>query len=215
MRAVMYSLIALVLLGIGAAGGYFYGLTIGQTQAADIRTSFLQSRGLANAGGATGGSAAGTAGGSATGGAGAGNFVVGATGAGGGQGTFGSVKSISGNTIELSTAQAAIKVMVNDQTTVQQTVQQTVALSDLQPGANIVVQGERDAQGNITARSINVVPQGFGGPRRADGTPGAADAPAFSRGDGTPGAGRPGADGTPGARRQGAGAPAAAATPAP
>ncbi len=200
MRALMYSLLALCLLAVGAVGGYFYGLTVGQTQATAIRDNFLQSRGIgAGANGAAG--AAGAAASGAAGGQGAAAFG----GFGGGQGTFGSVKSVEGNTIELSTAQAAVKVTVNDQTTVQQTVPQAVPLNQLQPGTNVMVVGDRDAQGNMTARSINVLPQGTPG-RRADGAPLSAEG-------GTPGARRPGAEGgTPGARRQGT---PGAATPAP
>ena len=149
-------------------------------------------------------SAAGAAGAAASGAAG-GQGAAAFGGFGGGQGTFGSVKSVEGNTIELSTAQAAVKVTVNDQTTVQQTVPQAVPLNQLQPGTNVMVVGDRDAQGNMTARSINVLPQGTPG-RRADGAPLSAEG-------GTPGARRPGAEGgTPGARRQGT---PGAASPAP
>ncbi len=199
MRALMYSLLALVLLAVGAVGGYFYGLTVGQTQATTIRDNFLQSRGI----GAGAAGAAGAASGAANGAAGGQAAAFG--GLGGGQGTFGSVKSVNGNTIELSTAQSAVKVTVNDQTTVQQAVQQSVPIDQLQAGTNVVVVGDRDAQGNITARSINVLPQGVTGRRAESGTPVAEG--------GTPGARRPGAEGgTPGPRRQGA---PGAATPAP
>ncbi len=112
MRALMYSLLAVVLLAVGAVGGYFYGLTVGQTQAATVRDNFLQSRGIGAGTTGAGGAAGGTANGAAGGQAAFGGF-------GGGQGTFGSVKSVTGNTIELSTAQSALKVTVNDQTTVQ------------------------------------------------------------------------------------------------
>lgn len=160
MRTLVYSLIALVLLGIGSVGGYFYGLTVGETRATDIRTRFLTDRGIAGQT-ATGGNgaAAGQGGSAAQGGAGGAFAQFG----GGGQGTFGSVKSVEGNVIEVSTAQAVVKVTIPEGARIQETVQQQVSLSDLKPGMNVVVQGDRDAQGNVTARAINLVPQGLGG----------------------------------------------------
>lgn len=205
MRTIIYSLVALVLLGVGATGGYFYGLTIGQTQAATVRNAFFQDRGITQGGTATGGAATGGAAGGAGAAQGAAQTAGGAGGFGGqgGQGTFGSVRSVSGNTIEVSTAQAVVKVTVNDQTTIQTTVQQPVNLTDLQVGANVVIQGDRDSQGNVTARTVNVVPQGFGGGGQrgaaADGTPGAGGG---QRGAGVAAEGTPGAGG---ARRPGGG----------
>ena len=174
MRTVIMAVAALVLLGIGAAGGFFYGQTVGQAQANEIRTNFLQSRGISQGGNGAAAQAGGFGG--ANGGQ-AGGFA----GQGGqGRGTFGAIKDVSGNTINLSTANAAVKVTVTDQTTIQRTVQQPIKISDLQSGENIVVTGDQDSQGNITARSINIVPQGggFGGQRgaNASGAPGAAGA---------------------------------------
>lgn len=195
MRTIIYTIVALVLLAIGAAGGYFYGVTVGQTQANTIRQQFLTDRGL-TPGGA--GGAAATAGGQGAGGAAG-------FGGQGGQGTFGSVRSVSGNTLEVAAPNGSlVKVTLTDQTTVQQTVQQTAAVSDLQPGTQVVIQGERDSQGNVTARSINVVPAGAGGAAGAAG-----------RREGTPGAGgQGGGQGGAGGRRQG-GTPQAGGTPTP
>lgn len=203
MRTLLYSLIALVLLGIGSVGGYFYGMTIGETRATDIRTRFLTDRGVAGqaatgGNGATGGTGQTASG--AQGGAGGAFAQLG----GGGQGTFGSVKSVEGNVIEVSTAQAVVKVTIPEGARIQETVQQQVTLADLKPGMNVVVQGDRDAQGNVTARTINLVPQGVGGGQGGQGTQGQA-------GQGQGGQGQ----GGQGGRRQGGqGGTPAAGTPA-
>ena len=195
MRTLLYSLIALVLLGIGGAGGYFYGVTVGETRATDIRSRFIQDRGLAGQAGAGGNGAAasGQGAGAAQGGAGGAAAQFG----GGGQGTFGSVKSIEGNVIEVSTAQAVVKVTVPEGARIQETVQQPMSLSDLKPGANIVVQGDRDAQGNVTARTINLVPQGVGGGQGGQGGQGQGGQGTGGQGTGGQGGRRQG--GTPGA----------------
>ncbi|MFN8484906.1 MAG: DUF5666 domain-containing protein [Anaerolineae bacterium] len=201
MRTVIFAIVALALLAIGAVGGFFYGQTVGQAQANDIRNNFLASRGI-NAGGQGGAAQAGGVGGQA-GQTGQGGGFAGQGGQG--RGTFGSIKDVAGNTINLSTANAAVKVTVTDQTQIQRTVQQPMQLSELQSGENVVVTGDQDSQGNITARSINIVPQGAFGGRQgagASGTPGANATPAAGGQGGqggNRGGGRPGANGTPGA----------------
>ncbi len=205
MRTLLYSLIALVLLGVGGAGGYFYGVTVGETRAADIRSRFLQDRGLAGQAGAGGNVTTGAGGQGAGGAQGAAGGAFGQFG-GGGQGTFGSVKSVEGNVIEVSTAQAVVKVTVPEGTRIQETVQQQVNLTDLKPGMNVVVQGDRDGQGNVTARAINLVPQGFGGGQGGQGGQG-------TQGQGQGGQGQ-GGQGQGGRRQGGQGGTPAAGTPA-
>ena len=209
MRTLLYSLIALVLLGIGGAGGYFYGVTVGETRAADIRARFIQDRGITDQAVAGGAGATGATGQGANGAqGGAGGF---AQFGGGGGGTFGSVKSVEGNVIEVSTAQAVIKVTVPDGARIQETVQQQVTLNDLKPGMNVVVQGDRDAQGNVTARTINLVAQGVGGGQGGQGgQAGQGGTPQAGQGQGGQGGRRQGGQGQGG---QG-GTPPAGAPPA-
>src|SRR5689334_19757946 len=116
MKTIFMSLAALVVLGIGAVGGYFYGMNVGIAQANDIRSQFAAQRGLTT-GAAGAGGAGGTGGAAATQGGQGGFGGFGGQGGAGGQGTFGSVKSVEGNTIELTSAQGAtVKVTVTDQT---------------------------------------------------------------------------------------------------
>ena len=79
----------------------------------------------------------------------------------------GEIKQVDGDTIRLSTATEVLTVKLNDQTEIQKTA--TGAVSDLQPGERITVQGERAADGTFTARSIQIG-SGFG-PGMGLGTP--------------------------------------------
>ncbi len=134
-------IIALLVVG---AGGFYGGTAYAANtakQAADVRTAFLNGRG----------GAAGT--GTST-----------ASGSFNGGGVAGTIKSINGNTIQVSTAQNVTTVTLSGTTAVMKTV--TAATSDLQVGQQITVRGQRDSSGNVTATSIQVVPAGttFGGP---------------------------------------------------
>ena len=133
-----------------AYGAYNYGHTVGLTQAQDTRARFLQDRG--GAGGAfPGGAAAGATGAGGTRGTGA-----------GGMGNFagGQIKTVNGVDLEISTATEVMKVKLTDATQIQKTTNGTPA--DLQPGETIVVQGDRGADGVITARSIQIGRGGMG-----------------------------------------------------
>ena len=136
---IVVMIVALVAVGAGA----FYGGTVyAAQQATNTRASFFAGRGGA---GGTGG--------------------AGANGAGGfGGGVTGTIKSISGDTIQVSTALSVTTVSVSGSTTVLKTAAATTA--DLQVGQQVTVRGQRDAAGNVTATTIQVVPAGvsLGGP---------------------------------------------------
>jgi hypothetical protein len=80
-----------------------------------------------------------------------------------GGGTVGQVKSIEGNVLTLSTAQNVTTVNLTDTTKIMKSVEGTT--SDLQTGMRVVVAGERDSKGNITASQITIVNNdGFAAP---------------------------------------------------
>ncbi|MCZ7568284.1 MAG: hypothetical protein M5U01_06830 [Ardenticatenaceae bacterium] len=137
---VIVVLVALVAVGIG---GFYYGTTVGEARAASARARFFQERGA---------------------GAGAPNGQGGPGGRGlAGNGVVGQVKSIQGNTIELSTATEVVKVQVADQAQIQKMV--PGALADIQIGERVIVQGERGADGAFIARLIEIGQDLFrGGP---------------------------------------------------
>ncbi len=140
-------IIGAVIIAVALAGGSFYGgMAYQRTQANNVRDTFLRSRGLNGTGGA-GGFTGGT--GNGAGGGGRGFFGGGAT---------GQVKSVDGNTLTLSTAQNETKVTLSDTTRIEKSVQG--ALSDLQPGMQVMVTGQRDANGNITAVQVLILNNG-------------------------------------------------------
>jgi len=138
-RKLLFGLGGFVLV-LAIAGGAFYGgMVFQRTLSTSARTNFFAGRG-GDAGGAVGGG-------------GGGFFGVGG-GAGGRGGTAGQIKSIDGNVITLSTPQSEIKVTLTDQTLIQKLVEG--ATSDLAVGETIVVRGEADSSGNVTANSVQV-----------------------------------------------------------
>jgi hypothetical protein len=79
-----------------------------------------------------------------------------------GLGTIGTISSISGNTLVLTVGQGQVTINTGSNTVIQKTVAGTV--SDLQVGDFLTVIGSADANGNITATSVMVRPQGQGVP---------------------------------------------------
>jgi hypothetical protein len=138
------TLLGVVVLVLGVAGGSFYGgMLYQQSQAAGAQARFFADRGGAPPGDVAGG----TQGGNFPGG-------QGGTGSLAGQAAFGEIKSIDGDTLTLSTAQSEVKVTLTDATAIQKMV--SGAPGDLQVGARITVRGERDASGNVTASNIQI-----------------------------------------------------------
>jgi hypothetical protein len=72
-----------------------------------------------------------------------------------GGGTVGQVKSIDGNVLTLSTAQNVTTVNLTDTTKIMKSVEGTT--SDLQPGMRVMVAGQQDSKGAITASQITIV----------------------------------------------------------
>jgi hypothetical protein len=157
------AILLVVTIGVGALA-YGKGNEAGRASAADARTRFINDRSGAAPGGG--------------GGAAAGAFAQGGNGAGGGNNanmTAGTIKSVSGGVVEVSTATEAIKIKLTDQTQIQKTVQGTA--SDLVVGERVVIQGDKGSDGTLTARSIQLGRAGGqGGPGQA-GAPGGATQP--------------------------------------
>ena len=145
-RKLIFIVGIIVALAAVGAGAFYGGTVYAANQASTTRNAFFNGRGGTGTGAGAGGGA-------------------GANGAGfGGGGVAGTIKSINGNTVEVSTAQNVTTVTLSAATTVEQTV--AAAASDLQVGQTVTVRGTRDSAGNVAATSIQVVPAGttFGGP---------------------------------------------------
>ena len=130
-RKLIY-IIGIVVALVAVGVGSFYGGTVyAAQQASSARAAFLNGRGGTGGGGGFGGGVAGT------------------------------IKSINGNTIVLSTAQSEVTVTVSDST---QVMRLTVGkLSDLKVGDRISVRGTRDASGNLAATVIQPLGSRGGG----------------------------------------------------
>jgi len=80
----------------------------------------------------------------------------GATGVAGlGRGATGSVKSIEGDTLLLSTAQDVTTVILTDETSIVRLA--PVERQDLRPDVRVTVIGQRDEDGQITAAVIQIL----------------------------------------------------------
>lgn len=72
-------------------------------------------------------------------------------------GVVGTVDSVAGNAITVTTTQGtATKVTLNEKTPVQRTVAGSV--SDLKAGDRVMVTGERGDDGNVTASAVQILP---------------------------------------------------------
>lgn len=76
---------------------------------------------------------------------------------GAGRGTSGTVERVEGSTVYVKTAQGTeVKVSTSDSTTIGLT--QPGKLTDLEPGATVVVQGQPGQDGTVTAQAITQEP---------------------------------------------------------
>ena len=139
--------IVVVVAAVAAFGGYTMGKNAGTAEGLAARNAFLAARGVGGGGGNGGGGFGGGAGGGRN--FDPNNFAA------------GQVKSISGNTVQLSTATDVLTVKLTDQTQIQK--QASGVVSDIQPGERLTVQGTRNSDGTFTAQSVQIGRQGFGG----------------------------------------------------
>jgi len=125
---------AIVVAVLLSAGSFYGGMAYQRNQTSQIRANFLRSRGLdANGANNNGGARQGFFGGGAT----------------------GQVKSVQGNVLTLSTAQNTTTVNLTNTTQIEKAA--PAAVADLQPGERVLVTGQRDASGNITASTVLIL----------------------------------------------------------
>jgi Domain of unknown function (DUF5666) len=149
MKTILIIIGSILLAGATAAGGFYAGMTYQTNQANQIRANFMNARGMTDQGQNNFSPPSGT-----------GQFQRGSGGFPGG-GTAGQVKTVDGYVLTLSTAQNVTTVNLSDSTQIEKTV--TGAISDLQPGMRVMVIGEKDSNGNITANRISILGDGFPG----------------------------------------------------
>ncbi len=151
MKKVIIVITAVVLAVAIGAGGFYGGMAYERNQANQIRSQFLASRGLTGTGTGNGTQRRGL-------------FA--------GGGTTGQVKSISGNTLTVSTAQNVTTVNLSNTTRIEKAA--PGAASDIQPGQQVIVSGQRDNSGNINATQVLILgssPQNAGKAQNQGATP--------------------------------------------
>ncbi len=146
---VWYIVGVIVLVLLAGAGGFYGGTVYAQSQAQSAQSNFLRQR-AAGGNGQFGQSNQG----------GAGQFGQGRQGGQGGQfAQFGQllargqIKSVNGDTVEISTAQSVVTVKVDSKTTINKTVSGTAA--DLKPGDRVTVFGPTSGD-TSTATAIQI-----------------------------------------------------------
>lgn len=131
-------IVGVIIVAAGSAvGGFFGGRAYQRNQANTVRNDFLRSRGVQgfdpNA---------------------APNLNdIPARGFGGG--ATGQVKSIDSNTLTITTARNETKVTLSDTTRIEKST--TGTLADLTAGQQVMVTGQRDSNGNITAVQVLIL----------------------------------------------------------
>jgi hypothetical protein len=143
-------IVGAILLAALIAGGSFYGGMAYQTRQADqVRNRFMQARGMIEGDMPQFGQFPG------------GDLPEGMQPPSGGglgfpgRGTIGVVKSIDGHVMTISTARDVTTVTLSEDTRIQKYA--PAAIADLQPGVRVMVTGQQDEDGKITASQILIV----------------------------------------------------------
>jgi len=146
MKKVIWAIGVLLLIALVAAGSFWAGIAYQTNRVAQVEANFLNARGQAGGGQFPR--------------IGQDNFEGGAPQDQAGRffrlgGTMGQIKVIDGNTLTVSTSQDVTTVNLTNSTCIEKTVQGTNG--DLQPGMRVMVTGERDSEGVITADQISIL----------------------------------------------------------
>jgi hypothetical protein len=136
---------AILLAALLSAGSFWGGMAYQSNRADRARANFMNARGLAGDGQAPDGGQFPDIG----------QFANGGAGFAGGRGMDGQVKTIDGNVMTLSTAQDVTTVNLTETTRVEKTV--SGAIADLQPGMQVMVTGQRDDNGDVTASQVTIL----------------------------------------------------------
>jgi hypothetical protein len=146
MKKILMVVGAILLAALIAGGSFWGGMAYQSNQASQVRANFANARGQSDLGQFPG--------------AGSGFPASGTPnaqfpGAFGGGGTIGTVKTIDGNVLTISTAQDVATVNLSDTTQIEKSENGSTA--DIQPGMRVTVSGQTDSNGNITASRITIL----------------------------------------------------------
>ena len=137
-RRILVGLGILVLILVAGGGGFFYGVSVGEARASQAREQFAGER-IRGQGGEFAGPVRapepGQEGGARL-----------------GAGTLGTIEAIEGDVLIVSTQEGTVQVLTSDTTLIQKTM--SVGVEELETGEQVMISGSRNADGSITARSI-------------------------------------------------------------
>jgi hypothetical protein len=143
---------ALLLAVLIAAGSFWGGMQYQSTRSAQAQANFFNARGgLPQGTGQFPGGGQFPGDGQPNGG----QVPDGGLGFPGGRGTTGKVRAIDGNILTLSTPQDVTTVNVSGATQIQKSTSGTAA--DLEPGTRVMVTGETNSDGTVTANRITIL----------------------------------------------------------
>jgi len=149
MRKVAAILGAVLVVLLDGGGSFYGGMIFERTRQTDLQAQFFADRGFPEGGQMIpGGNPQEGFGQSGTPNVPQGQGIV-------GRGANGTIESLEGDTLTLSTAQDQTTVLLTDQTVINRFV--AGERGDLQPGAQVTVLGERDDSGRITATTIQIL----------------------------------------------------------
>jgi hypothetical protein len=158
MKKILVIVGAILLAVVIAAGSFYGGMAYQTNQANQVRANFFNSRGLGDNGQLPGNGSGfpnnGQNPGFQNGGQNSGFF--------GGGGTVGQVKTIEGNVMTVSTARDVTTINLSDSTQIEKPT--TGSVADLKPGVQVMVTGQRDSNGEITASQITILSNNPFGP---------------------------------------------------
>jgi hypothetical protein len=146
MKTVWIIIGAVVIAVVFAAGGFYGGMTYAKNQASQVQAQFFRERGGNSPNGQFPGGQFPGANGTA--------FPGGARSLFGGN-TTGEIKTIDGNTLSVSTPRDEVKVTITGTTQIEKS--QPGVAADLQTGQQVLITGQRDANGNVTATRILIM----------------------------------------------------------
>lgn len=156
MKKILLIIGAILLAALIAGGSFYAGMAYQTKQADQVRARFLQERGMTEGGMPPSGEFLGR------------NFPEGLQPPSGGgmgfpgRGTTGVVKTLEGNVMTISTAQDVTTVNLSEGTRIEKYA--WAALADLQPGVRVMVTGQPDKDGKISASRILIVNNDFPNP---------------------------------------------------
>ena len=154
MKKVLLIVGLVALIAIATAGGFYGGMQYQANKVNEVQANFERERGQFPTGQFPGGQLPGSAPGF-QGADGQGNGMVG--GIRGAGGIFGQVKTIEGNLLTISTAEDVTNVSLSPDTQIEKNTLVTLSLGDLQPGMRVMIIGEKDSDGNVTASQVMIV----------------------------------------------------------